>query len=145
MSTLKPTDFPIGHPIYFGRAHFEVVGVVTGHADDAVIALVRELGTDMPPAEKRISYLAGLRRISLTELATRLAGERALPDIEEVSAQVHESWMASKRSQGISSRKSEDGEELMVPYEQLSEKAKDLDRMTVRAVYAAIEACESHE
>ena len=27
----------------------------------------------------------------------------------------------------------------MVPYEQLSEPAKDLDRNTVRAVYAAIE------
>ena len=27
----------------------------------------------------------------------------------------------------------------MVPYEQLSEAAKDLDRGTVRAVYAAIE------
>jgi hypothetical protein len=28
----------------------------------------------------------------------------------------------------------------MVPYEQLSEPAKDLDRNTVRAVYAAIRA-----
>jgi hypothetical protein len=61
-----------------------------------------------------------------------------LPDIELVSAEVHEAWMKSKRSQGISSRKSEDEEELMVPYEELSEKAKDLDRNTVKAVYAAI-------
>jgi hypothetical protein len=37
-------------------------------------------------------------------------------------------------------RKAEDGEELMVPYDQLSEKAKDLDRGTVKAVYAAIKA-----
>lgn len=63
----------------------------------------------------------------------------ALPDIELVSAEVHAAWMASKRAQGIASRLSETGEELMVPYEQLSEPAKDLDRNTVRAVYAAIE------
>ena len=62
-----------------------------------------------------------------------------LPDIELVCADVHAAWMASKRAQGITSRTSETGEELMVPYEQLSEAAKELDRGTVRAVYAAIE------
>lgn len=61
-----------------------------------------------------------------------------LPDIEKVSAEVHQAWMESKKSSGISSRKAEDGEELMVPYDQLSEKAKDLDRTTVKAVYTAI-------
>ena len=61
-----------------------------------------------------------------------------LPDIEAVSAEVHAAWIESKRRQGVSSRKGEDGEELMVPYEELSEKAKELDRVTVRAVYAAI-------
>ncbi len=63
-----------------------------------------------------------------------------LPDIEAVSAKVHEAWMESKRAQGVTSRKSETGEELMVPYDQLSEPAKDLDRGTVRAVYEAIRA-----
>lgn len=61
-----------------------------------------------------------------------------LPDIEIVSAKVHEAWMNSKRAQGVTSRCSENGEELMVPYGQLSEAAKELDRGTVRAVYAAI-------
>lgn len=61
-----------------------------------------------------------------------------LPDIELVSAKVHEAWMESKKAHGVSSRRSEDGEELMVPYEKLSEKAKDLDRNTVKAVYDAI-------
>jgi hypothetical protein len=61
-----------------------------------------------------------------------------LPDIEKVSAEVHKAWMETKKASGFTSRKSEDGEELMVPYEQLSEKAKDLDRNTVKAVYAAI-------
>ena len=61
-----------------------------------------------------------------------------LPDIELVSAEVHKAWMKSKKSNGVTTRKSEDDEELMVPYEKLSEKAKDLDRNTVKAVYAAI-------
>ena len=63
-----------------------------------------------------------------------------LPDIERVAEKVHEAWMASKRAQGITSRKSETGEEMMMPYAQLSEPCKDLDRNTVRAVYEAIRA-----
>lgn len=63
-----------------------------------------------------------------------------LPDIETVSAKVHEAWMESKRAQGVTTRLSEKGEELMVPYEQLSNEAQELDRGTVRAVYAAIKA-----
>ncbi|HEX8292530.1 MAG TPA: RyR domain-containing protein [Pyrinomonadaceae bacterium] len=66
-----------------------------------------------------------------------------LPDIEVVSAKVHEAWMESKRAQGVTTRRSESGEELMVPYEQLSEPAKELDRATVRAVYDAIRAAAS--
>jgi hypothetical protein len=61
-----------------------------------------------------------------------------LPDVEEVASEVHSQWLESKRSMGIVSRKSENGEELMVPFEQLSEMAKELDRSTVRTVYAAI-------
>jgi hypothetical protein len=63
----------------------------------------------------------------------------SLPDIEEVSAEVHASWIEAKRAQGVTSRRAEDGEELMVPYEQLSEWAKELDRRAVRSVYAAIQ------
>lgn len=48
------------------------------------------------------------------------------------------SWIKTKLSQGVTSRKSETGEELMVPYEQLSESAKDLDRNTVKTIYKAI-------
>ena len=66
-----------------------------------------------------------------------------LPDIEAVSAEVHEQWMETKRSQGVTTRKSETGEELMVPYAQLSEPAKDLDRGTVRTVFKAIEKLAS--
>lgn len=68
---------------------------------------------------------------------------RQLPDIEVVSAKVHEAWIASKAAQGVFSRKAEDGEELIAPYEALSEKAKELDRGTVRAVYVAIQAADA--
>lgn len=64
-----------------------------------------------------------------------------LPDIELVSSKVHDAWMESKKSKGVTSRKSETGEELMVPYENLSESAKDLDRNTVKAIYEAIKNC----
>jgi RyR domain-containing protein len=61
-------------------------------------------------------------------------------DVEKISAKVHEQWMESKLAKGVTTRKSESGEELMVPYEQLSEGAKDLDRGSVKAVLAAIAA-----
>lgn len=64
-----------------------------------------------------------------------------LPDIEIVSAKVHEAWMDSKRAKGVTSRKwgNRRGiEELMVPYANLSEAAKDLDRVSVVTVYNAI-------
>ncbi|MDT7688987.1 MAG: RyR domain [Acidobacteriota bacterium] len=68
-----------------------------------------------------------------------------LPDVEVVADKVHEAWMESKRAQGITSRKSEAGEELMVPYDKLSEAAKNLDRASVRAVYTAIRAAAAEE
>ena len=58
--------------------------------------------------------------------------------VEEVSARIHEGWMETKRSKGVTSRLSEGGEELMVPYANLSEDAKDLDRGSVRAVLDAL-------
>lgn len=65
-----------------------------------------------------------------------------LPDIELVASKTHEAWMEHKLSLGIKSRKSEKGEELMVPYEKLSEESKNLDRSAVRAVYRAINLLE---
>ena len=49
---------------------------------------------------------------------------KTLPDIEIVSAKVHEAWMKQKALAGVISRKLDtSGEELLVPYEQLSEQA----------------------
>jgi len=49
-------------------------------------------------------------------------------DIEMAAKASHDSWMEQKKAQGIFSRKAENGEELMVPYEALSEKQKEMDR-----------------
>lgn len=62
-----------------------------------------------------------------------------LLDIEVVSAKLHEAWIKTKLDQGITSRPAASGEEQMVPYDQLSEPLKELDRSTVRAVCKALE------
>lgn len=60
--------------------------------------------------------------------------------IEAVAAQVHEDWMTAKRAAGTTSRKLDTtGEELLVPYDQLTEVAKELDRGTVRSVLSTLE------
>ena len=61
-----------------------------------------------------------------------------LPDIETVAELVHDAWRQAKLLQGITSRLSETGEELMRPYAELSEAAKNLDRIAVFTVYEAI-------
>ncbi len=59
--------------------------------------------------------------------------------LEKVSEAVHESWITAKRAAGVTSRKLDTtGEELMVPYAELSEEAKELDRGTVRATLEAL-------
>jgi hypothetical protein len=59
--------------------------------------------------------------------------------VEQLAEQVHAAWMDSKRQRGVASRQSESGEELMVPYAQLSEEAKELDRVTVRSALQALD------
>jgi hypothetical protein len=53
-------------------------------------------------------------------------------NLEVAASASHDSWMEQKRRQGFSSRHAEDGEELMVPYADLSEKQKEMDRAYVR-------------
>lgn len=50
-------------------------------------------------------------------------------DVEQAAEESHNAWMKQKLDQGFTSRKAEDGEELMVPYSQLSEKQKNTDRV----------------
>lgn len=67
------------------------------------------------------------------------------PPVEAVAAKVHEAWMRGKLAKGIVSRLAEDGEELMVDYELLSEPQKQQDRNTVIAVYDALDALQPTE
>jgi hypothetical protein len=61
-----------------------------------------------------------------------------LPDIEKVSELVHADWVNKKLAEGVTSRMATWGEELVLPYDELSDKAKQLDRDTVKVVYKAI-------
>lgn len=54
--------------------------------------------------------------------------------VELCAEAVHDKWVETKRSQGITSRPSESGVEQMVPYAELPEPLKDLDRGSVTAV-----------
>lgn len=95
--------------------------------------------SDEELADDRRYHIEKAEALEAGAACLRRAGpQTALPNIEITSAKVHEAWIASKAAQGVTSRKAEDGEELIAPYEVLSEKAKELDRGTVRAVYAAI-------
>jgi hypothetical protein len=58
---------------------------------------------------------------------------------------VHNAWMGAKFFEGVTSRKSETGEELMVPYGDLSDAAKALDAASVQAALdAALPILEAH-
>lgn len=81
----------------------------------------------------KIGCLCG--RATVRPSSSDQAADNAL--VEAVSAEVHAAWMRTKAAQGVTSRRSETGEELMVPYAELSEPAKDLDRQSVLAVLAA--------
>jgi hypothetical protein len=60
--------------------------------------------------------------------------------IEMIAGDAHKGWMEGKRAQGVDTRQSEWGEELMVPYSDLTEQAKDLDRSAVRHVVDALDS-----
>jgi hypothetical protein len=115
---------------------------------DALTALatrIREIAERYPmlsihDGEDELTAIADELDTLAHSITLRKDAQMNLPDLEIVSAKVHEAWIASKAAQGVTSRKAEDGEELIAPYGQLSEKAKELDRGTVRAVYAAIRA-----
>src|SRR5438105_9616264 len=84
----------------------------TGHGD-SVRDLLKELTWQI---EERVS--------AAREEGRRQGAREMLPDIEAVAAQVHADWMEAKHADNITSRLSETGEELMVPYAELSEAAK---------------------
>jgi hypothetical protein len=46
----------------------------------------------------------------------------------------HNAWWETYKSLGYTSRKAAWGEEFMVPFDQLSERGKEFDRMIMRAI-----------
>lgn len=63
-----------------------------------------------------------------------------LPDIDLVAAALHDSWVAERRRDGVTTWRNQFDEDALVPYGELSDRSKDNDRLTVRAVYAAMNA-----
>lgn len=65
-------------------------------------------------------------------LLDAVRGYLCSPDLlEHLAARGHERYVAQLRSRGLSSRRSESGEELLVGYDELSEAAKELTRASV--------------
>lgn len=64
-----------------------------------------------------------------------------LPNLETVSIAYHERRVAALKAGGLVAQRNADGEELLVPWPDLSQRWRAETRDTVRAVYGAIEAC----
>ncbi len=58
--------------------------------------------------------------------------------IDQVARRIHQCWMNWNIEQGFTSRPAIWGEELMVQWDAMSERAKDLDRKTVKEVMEAL-------
>jgi hypothetical protein len=54
--------------------------------------------------------------------------------VELLAAKSHEGYLVGKRASGTTSRLSESGEEVMVPYGELSESLKNINRAAAAAV-----------
>ena len=63
--------------------------------------------------------------------------KRVLP-VDRLAAVAHARWVQHMRDSGITSRRSEAGEETMVPFDQLSETEKAQPRAVVRAIIEEI-------
>lgn len=60
--------------------------------------------------------------------------------LEQIAAASHDGWVQGKLNAGITTRLNESGEEQMVPYSQLSEAVKDIDRAAVKSMLIAVDA-----
>ena len=54
--------------------------------------------------------------------------------VNAMAEAAHKAWMEAVATQGYTSRRSPWGEECMVPFDQLSERAQEFDRVIVRAI-----------
>lgn len=67
-----------------------------------------------------------------------------LPEIEKVAVAQHNKWVASKKGQGHSTHEV-NGENLMVPYEDLSEAAKQACKDRTNMFYEAVSEVYTQE
>lgn len=58
--------------------------------------------------------------------------------VEAMAEHAHNAWLFAYKRMGIKSRKSEWGEEFMVPFDKLSEAGQELDRVIMRAILVAM-------
>jgi hypothetical protein len=54
--------------------------------------------------------------------------------VQEMAEAAHNSWWDTYIALGYTSRKAAWGEEFMVPFDELSERGKEFDRMIMRAI-----------
>ena len=59
--------------------------------------------------------------------------------VEKMAESAHNAWMGTYLGLGYISRKAEWGEEFMVPFEDLSERGKEFDRVIMRAILEAFD------
>lgn len=83
-------------------------------------------------------------RLTTEKIMNTNTNKLVLPNIEKVCEKVHNRWMEDARGKGITTREHE-GEELMVPYDQLSDKGKEHVRNKVNNLYQAIEEVNEYE
>lgn len=59
--------------------------------------------------------------------------------VEIMAEPAHDAWMAAQTREGVTSRKAEWGEEFMVPFDVLSERGREFDRVIMRAILDAFD------
>lgn len=59
--------------------------------------------------------------------------------VQAMAESAHEAWMGWYAMRGITSRRAAWGEEFLVPFDQLSEDGKELDRIIMRAILTAFD------
>ena len=61
-----------------------------------------------------------------------------LPDVEDVAREIHVAWCERLTAEGVVSRPAPAGFEQLVPWPDLPEEGRELNRLLVRRVYQAI-------
>jgi polyhydroxyalkanoate synthesis regulator phasin len=80
-----------------------------------------------------------LRKILARLSAPAESASRSADDLVERTAEAaHNAWMTAVRANGVTSRLSPWGEECMVPFSGLSERAREFDRVIMRAILGVL-------